>query len=98
MPTIPDREGLTPEEMLCERCTELQKAIEAARFAHDDTGTGPVTVLGAAGLILHLRDDKIGVYHATDNVKLAELSTGGNEAWDEIWRTFDRLGFTRLVK
>jgi hypothetical protein len=54
--------------------------------------------LGAAGLILHLRDDKIGVYHATDNVKLAELSTGGNEAWDEIWRAFDRLGFTRLVK
>jgi hypothetical protein len=78
--------------------SELQQVIDAALFAHEDTGTGPVTVLGVAGLILQLRDDKVGVYHASDSVKLAELTTGGNEAWDEIWRTLDRLGFTRLVK
>ena len=56
------------------------------------------TERGAASLRISLRDGNIQVRHGEDDTLLAYLNDAPEGTWDKLWKTFKKLGFTKLYR
>jgi hypothetical protein len=53
---------------------------------------------GAASILITKEEGTIEVRHGEDNTLLAFLENAPAGTWNKLWKTFRKLGFTKLYR